>query len=53
MPLAWSGGEYIRTETLAVRVEEGKPDADAYVETLKIEGMELTIGVTRANPGPV
>ena len=41
-------GDYIRTETLAVRVEEGTPDADAHVETLKIEGMELTIGVKRA-----
>ena len=41
-------GEYIRTETLAVRMEEGTPDADAHVETLKIEGMELTIGVKRA-----
>ncbi len=41
-------GEYIRTETLAVRVEEGTPDADAHVEALKIDGMELTIGVKRA-----
>jgi hypothetical protein len=29
-------------------MEEGTPDADAHVETLKIEGMELTIGVKRA-----
>ena len=43
-----SMGDYIRTETLAVRVEQGTPDADAHVETLKIEGMELTIGVKRA-----
>ena len=41
-------GEYIRTETLAVRVEEGVPDADAHVETLKMDSMEITLGVKRA-----
>jgi len=41
-------GEYIRSETLAVQVQDGTPDADAHVETLKMDGMELTVGIKRA-----
>ena len=41
-------GEYIRTETLSMSLQDGLPDVDAHVETLNIEGMNLTIGIKRA-----
>ena len=41
-------GDYVRGETLAVEAAAGAPGAGDYAETLKIEGMELTVGVRRA-----
>ena len=41
-------GDYVRGETLAVEAASGAPRDGDYTETLKIEGMELTLGVRRA-----
>ena len=41
-------GDYVRGETLAVEAASGAPGDGDYTETLKIEGMELTLGVRRA-----
>jgi isoleucyl-tRNA synthetase len=41
-------GEYIAEETLAVEVRQGKPLAGSYVESFRIEGEPMTIGVKRA-----
>ncbi len=39
--------DYIRGETLAVRLTEGPPEDGAYSETLRLDGMEVTVGVKR------
>ena len=41
-------GDYVRGETLAVEAAPGAPRDGDYSETLKIEGMELSLGVRRA-----
>ncbi|MDE2970259.1 MAG: hypothetical protein OXT51_09205, partial [Chloroflexota bacterium] len=41
-------GDYVRGETLTVEAAAGAPGASDYSETLKIEGMELTVGVRQA-----
>ena len=41
-------GDYVRRETLAVEAAPGAPRDGDYSETLKIEGMELSLGVRRA-----
>jgi isoleucyl-tRNA synthetase len=38
-------GDYIRSETLTVELVAGEPPADAFVETHRIEGQRLTIGI--------
>ena len=39
--------DYIRGETLAVQLSEGPPEEDAYSETMRLDGMELTVGLKR------
>ena len=39
--------DYIRDETLSSQLVDGAPDADAATETVKVEGMEITLGVQR------
>ncbi|MDE2802053.1 MAG: isoleucine--tRNA ligase [Chloroflexota bacterium] len=41
-------GDYVRGETLTVEAAAGSPGASDYSETLKIEGLEITIGVRKA-----
>ena len=41
--------EYIRQETLIVDLRKSAPPADAFAQTLKLDGHELTIGLTRAD----
>ena len=38
---------YIRTETLSVELCEGDPPHDAHVQNYKLEGMEITLGISR------
>ena len=38
-------GEYIQSETLTTELVAGEPPADAFVETHKIEGQQVTIGI--------
>jgi len=40
-------GDYIRSETLSTDLMDGEPPADAYVETHKLEGVSITLGVRR------
>jgi len=40
---AW--GDYIQAETLTTRLIAGEPPKEAFVETHKVEGQEITIGV--------
>ncbi len=40
-------GDYVRAETLSEEIREGDPAEDAHVESHKLEGMELTLGVRR------
>jgi isoleucyl-tRNA synthetase len=40
-------GDYIRAETLSTRLVAGPPPAQAYAETQKINGAEVTFGVHR------
>ena len=40
---AW--GDYIQSETLTTELHAETPPADAFVETHKIEGMEVVIGL--------
>jgi isoleucyl-tRNA synthetase len=40
-----SWGEYIRSETLTTELVAGEPPSDAFLETYKIEGGQLTIGI--------
>jgi isoleucyl-tRNA synthetase len=40
-----SWGEYIQSETLTTELVAGNPPADAFVETHKIEGRQVTIGI--------
>ena len=40
-------GDYIATETLAVRVQEGAPAEGSYVESVRIGGEALTLGLQR------
>jgi isoleucyl-tRNA synthetase len=42
-----SWGDYIRRETLSQELDEGDADDGAHVETQKLEGMELILGVKR------
>jgi isoleucyl-tRNA synthetase len=39
--------EYVRGETLAVRLTEGPPEEGAYSETLKMDGSQVTLGVVK------
>jgi isoleucyl-tRNA synthetase len=39
--------EYVRGETLAVRLAEGPPEEGAYTETLKLDGAQVTLGVLK------
>ena len=41
-------GDYVRGETLAVEASAGEPTEGDYSETLKVEGMELSVGIRRA-----
>ena len=41
-------GDYVRGETLAVEAVAGTPGAGDYSVSLKVEGMELTVGLRRA-----
>ncbi len=40
-------GDYIQRETLSRQIVKGQPPEDAYTESHKVEGLELTIGVKR------
>ena len=40
-------GDYVRTETLADDIRRGEAEEDAHVQSHKLEGMELTLGVRR------
>ena len=40
-------GDYIQRETLSRQVVKGQPPEDAYTESHKVEGLEVTIGVKR------
>jgi isoleucyl-tRNA synthetase len=40
-------GDYIRSETLSTELMGGEPPADAYVETHKLEGVSIKLGVRR------
>jgi isoleucyl-tRNA synthetase len=40
-----SWGEYIQSETLTTELVAGEPPADAFIETHKIEGQQLKIGI--------
>ncbi|MFQ5814050.1 MAG: class I tRNA ligase family protein, partial [Anaerolineae bacterium] len=40
-------GGYIRQETLSGELRQGEPEASAYVERLKLEGAEVTLGVKK------
>jgi hypothetical protein len=39
--------DYIKQETLSEQLVDGVPEAEAYTESLKLEGRELTIGVKK------
>ena len=40
-----SWGEYIQSETLTTELVSGEPPADAFIETHKIEGQQLKLGI--------
>jgi isoleucyl-tRNA synthetase len=40
-------GDYIRAETLSAKLVASEPPVDAYIETHKIEGTSITLGVKR------
>ena len=40
-------GDYVRVETLAEAIRKEEPEEGAHVESHKLEGMELTLGVRR------
>ena len=40
-------GDYVRVETLAEAIRKEEPQEGAHVESHKLEGMELTLGVRR------
>ena len=40
-------GDYIQRETLSRQIVKGQPPEDAYTESHKVEGLEVTIGVKR------
>ena len=39
--------DYIRDETLSTELVDGAPNADTATETVKVEGIEVTLGVQR------
>ena len=39
--------DYIRDETLSTELVSGSPDTNIATETVKVEGMEITLGVQR------
>ncbi|GIS94038.1 MAG: hypothetical protein CM1200mP22_12750 [Dehalococcoidia bacterium] len=39
--------DYIRDETLSTELVSGPPDTNIATETIKVEGMEITLGVQR------
>ncbi|MCZ6788347.1 MAG: DUF5915 domain-containing protein, partial [Chloroflexi bacterium] len=41
-------GDYIRQETLSTELREGEPDAGAYTEEAKLDGVVVKLGVKRA-----
>ena len=48
MTRCWGGfGDYVRVETLAEVIQKSEPEEGAHVESHKLEGMELTLGVRR------
>jgi len=40
-------GDYIRSETLSTELMDGEPPAGAHVETHKLEGVSIKLGVRR------
>ena len=40
-------GDYVRVETLAEAIRKEEPQEGSHVESHKLEGMELTLGVRR------
>ena len=46
-------GEYIARETLSLELRKGRPDPEAYVETIKLDGHSVTLGVKRTVSQPV
>jgi hypothetical protein len=40
-------GDYIQAETLTTKLVAGAPPEGAYVETQKVEGEEITVGIKR------
>ncbi|MBI4336198.1 MAG: isoleucine--tRNA ligase, partial [Chloroflexi bacterium] len=44
--------DYIAGETLSLKLVEGPPPDDAYMEQQKLDGMEVTLGIRKASQTP-